>query len=116
MILSYVSLLGFRVDYKYGTDIDYLASLHEPCEPEYIDTLKFYLSDCPGLDIAAVRRVNQDTHTRQQANQEGQKFGARAPMRAANRIRGPVFSDRALPLSLGDCRLAADDTTNHVWR
>ncbi|MGD0494381.1 MAG: TonB-dependent receptor plug domain-containing protein [Steroidobacteraceae bacterium] len=79
------SVLGFRVDYQHGTDIDYLAALHEESGPGYggytnggtaqqalpqpkgsliytpIDTLEFYLSAGRGFHSADLRGVNQDT-------------------------------------------------------
>jgi outer membrane receptor protein involved in Fe transport len=79
------SVLGFRVDYQHGTDIDYLAALHEAPRPGYIgytnggtaqqglpqpkgsliytpiDTLEFYLSAGRGFHSADLRGVNQDT-------------------------------------------------------
>src|SRR6202167_2417430 len=79
------SVLGFRGDYQHGTDIDYLAALHEQSGPGYIgysnsgtvrqalpqpkgsliytplDTLEFYLSAGRGFHSADIRGVNQDT-------------------------------------------------------
>ena len=80
------SVLGFRTDYQHGTDIDYLAALHERSLPgEYAgysnsgtahqalpqpkgsliytatDTLEFYASAGRGFHSADLRGVNQDT-------------------------------------------------------
>jgi hypothetical protein len=79
------SVLGFRVDYQHGTDIDYLAALHEQGGPGYtgysnsgtarqalaqpkgnliytpLDTVEFYLSAGRGFHSADIRGVNQDT-------------------------------------------------------
>lgn len=79
------SVLGVRVDYQHGTDIDYLAALHEESGPGYagytnggtaqqalaqpkgsliytpVDTLEFYLSAGRGFHSADLRGVNQDT-------------------------------------------------------
>jgi len=79
------SVLGFRDDYQHGTDIDYLAALHETHGPRYsgytnggtaqqslpqpkaslmftaTDTLEFYLSAGRGFHSADIRGVNQDT-------------------------------------------------------
>jgi hypothetical protein len=82
---NFRSVLGFREDYQHGTDIDYLAALHERSGPGYIgysnsgtvrqalpqpkgsliytplDTLEFYLSAGRGFHSADIRGVNQDT-------------------------------------------------------
>jgi len=79
------TVLGFREDYQHGTDIDYLAALHEQSGPGYtgytnggtaqqalpepkasliytpLDTLEFYLSAGTGFHSADLRGVNQDT-------------------------------------------------------
>jgi hypothetical protein len=79
------TVIGFREDYQHGTDIDYLAALHEESGPGYtgytnggtaqqtlpqpkgsivyapLDTLEFYLSAGRGFHSADVRGVNQDT-------------------------------------------------------
>jgi len=98
------SVLGFREDYQHGTDIDYLAELHETTgytnggtaqqslpQPKgsliYTpsDTLEFYLSAGTGFHSADLRGVNQVTsvdlglpHTPLLAQQEGQEVGMRA--------------------------------------
>jgi outer membrane receptor protein involved in Fe transport len=98
------SVLGFRDDYQHGTDIDYLAALHETAgysdggtkdqslpEPKgsliYApsDSLEFYLSAGRGFHSADLRGVNQDVsvnlglaHTPLLARQEGQELGVRA--------------------------------------
>jgi hypothetical protein len=79
------SVLGFREDYQHGTDIDYLAALHEQSGPGYTgytnggtaqqaipqpkgsliyspgETVEFYLSAGRGFHSADLRGVNQDT-------------------------------------------------------
>jgi hypothetical protein len=101
---TFRSLLGVRADYQHGTDIDYLAALHETAgytnggtaaqvllQPKgsliYTPTgfLEFYLSAGRGFHSADLRGVNQDTsvdlglpHTPLLARQEGQEVGARA--------------------------------------
>jgi hypothetical protein len=79
------TVLGFREDYQHGTDVDYLATLHEEAGPGYVgytnggtarqalaqpkgsliytplDTLEFYLSAGTGFHSADLRGVNQDT-------------------------------------------------------
>jgi hypothetical protein len=82
---NFRSVLGFREDYQHGTDVDYLAALHEQSGPGYtgytnggtaqqalpqpkasliytpLDTLEFYLSAGRGFHSADLRGVNQDT-------------------------------------------------------
>jgi hypothetical protein len=82
---NFRSVLGFRADYQHGTDIDYLAALHEQSGPGYsgysnsgtvrqalpqpkgsliytpLDTWEFYLSAGRGFHSADIRGVNQDT-------------------------------------------------------
>jgi len=82
---NFRSVLGFRADYQHGTDIDYLAALHEQSGSGYtgysnsgtvrqvlpqpkgsliytpLDTLEFYLSAGRGFHSADIRGVNQDT-------------------------------------------------------
>jgi hypothetical protein len=98
------TVLGFRDDYQQGTDIDYLAALHETAgytnggpdrqslpQPKgsliYTpnEQLELYLSAGRGFHSADIRGVNQDTsvdlglpHTPLLAKQEGQEIGARA--------------------------------------
>jgi outer membrane receptor protein involved in Fe transport len=98
------SLLGVRADYQHGTDIDYLAALHETAgytnggtaaqallQPKGsliyapTDFLEFYLSAGRGFHSADLRGVNQDTSvdlglpgTPLLARQEGQEIGMRA--------------------------------------
>jgi outer membrane receptor protein involved in Fe transport len=104
---NFRSILGFRVDYQHGTDIDYLAALHETAgytnagtarqalpQPKGsliytpTDDLEFYLSAGRGFHSADLRGVNQDTrvdlglpHTPLLAKQEGQEVGVRANVR-----------------------------------
>jgi len=98
------SVLGFRDDYQHGTDIDYLAALHETAgytnggtkdqslpQPKGSliyspsDALEFYLSAGRGFHSADLRGVNQDVsvnlgtaHTPLLARLEGQELGVRA--------------------------------------
>jgi len=98
------SVLGVRADYQHGTDIDYLAPLHETAgysnggtaqqvlvQPKgsliytATESLEFYLSAGRGFHSADLRGVNQDTsvdlglpHTPLLARQEGQEVGVRA--------------------------------------
>ena len=82
---NFRSALGLRVDYQHGTDVDYLAALHEQTGPGYTgytnggtdqqalvqpkgsliysptDTLEFYVSAGRGFHSADLRGVNQDT-------------------------------------------------------
>jgi hypothetical protein len=82
---TFRSVLGFREDYQHGTDIDYLAALHEESGPGYtgysnggtvrqalpqpkasliytpLETLEFYVSAGRGFHSADIRGVNQDT-------------------------------------------------------
>jgi TonB dependent receptor/TonB-dependent Receptor Plug Domain len=82
---NFRSVLGFRADYQHGTDIDYLAALHEQSGAGYtgysnsgtvrqvlpqpkgsliyapLDTLELYLSAGRGFHSADIRGVNQDT-------------------------------------------------------
>ena len=79
------SVLGLRLDYQHGTDVDYLATLHERSGLGYsgysnggtaqqalpqpkgsliyrpLDTLELYLSAGRGFHSADIRGVNQDT-------------------------------------------------------
>ena len=101
------TVLGVRDDYQHGTDVDYLAALHETAgytnggtkqqslfQPKgsliYTpsDRLEFYLAAGTGFHSADLRGVNQDTsvdlglpHTPLLARQEGQEVGMRATVR-----------------------------------
>ncbi len=101
------SVLGLRDDYQHGTDIDYLARLHEMAgytnggtaaqsllQPKASliyspnQSLEFYLSAGQGFHSADLRGVNQDTsvslglpHTPLLAKQDGQEVGLRAAVR-----------------------------------
>ena len=98
------TVLGIRDDYQHGTDIDYLAALHEQAgytnggtasqallQPKgsviYTanERLEFYLAAGRGFHSADLRGVNQDAsvdlglaHTPLLARQEGQEVGVRA--------------------------------------
>jgi hypothetical protein len=100
------SVLGFREDYQHGTDIDYLAGLHETAgysnggtqrqsllQPKGsliytpADDLEFYLSAGEGFHSADLRGVNQDRSldlglpgTPLLAKQDGQEAGMRAQL------------------------------------
>src|SRR5580698_1698671 len=95
------SVLGLRDDYQHGTDIDYLAELHEAAgytnggtaqqsllQPKGsliftpTDSLEFYLSIGRGFHSADLRGVNQDEsvdlglpHSNLLSKQEGQEIG-----------------------------------------
>jgi hypothetical protein len=82
---NFRTVLGFRADYQHGTDVDYLAALHEQSGSGYtgysnsgtvqqalpqpkgsliytpLDTLEFYISAGRGFHSADIRGVNQDT-------------------------------------------------------
>jgi hypothetical protein len=82
---NFRSVLGFRADYQHGTDVDYLAALHEQNGPGYdgysnsgtarqvlpqpkasliftpADALELYLSAGRGFHSADIRGVNQAT-------------------------------------------------------
>jgi hypothetical protein len=101
---NFRSVLGFREDYQHGTDIDYLAALHQSAgytnggtvaqslpQPKgsliytASESLEFYASAGRGFHSADVRGVNQDIsvdlglpHTPLLARQEGQEVGVRA--------------------------------------
>jgi len=101
---TFRSVLGIRDDYQHGTDIDYLAALHETAgytnggaaaqsllQPKGsliytpTETLEFYLAAGRGFHSADLRGVNQDIsvdlglpHTPLLARQEGQEVGVRA--------------------------------------
>jgi outer membrane receptor protein involved in Fe transport len=98
------SVLGLRDDFQHGTDVDYLAALHETAgytnggtaqqslvQPKGsliytpTDHLEFYLSAGRGFHSADLRGVNQDVsvdlglpHTQLLSKQEGQEIGVRA--------------------------------------
>jgi outer membrane receptor protein involved in Fe transport len=98
------TVFGVRDDYQHGTDVDYLAALHETAgytnggtraqslvQPKGsliftpTDTLEFYLAAGRGFHSADLRGTNQDTsvdlglaHTPLLARQEGQELGFRA--------------------------------------
>jgi outer membrane receptor protein involved in Fe transport len=104
---TFRSVLGIRDDYQHGTDVDYLAALHEMAgytnggtarqsllQPKGsliytpTDTLEFYLAAGRGFHSADLRGVNQDTsvdlglpHTPLLARQEGQEVGIRASLK-----------------------------------
>jgi hypothetical protein len=112
------SVLGFRDDYQHGTDIDYLAALHETAgysnggtaqqslfQPKGsliytpTDYLEFYVSAGRGFHSADLRGVNQDTsvdlglpHTPLLARQEGQEVGLRAQPQSDLTLTFAVFN------------------------
>jgi hypothetical protein len=101
------SVLGARLDYQHGTDIDYLSALHETggytnggsrsqtlAQPKgsliltVIPSLELYVSAGEGFHSADLRGVNQDRsvdlglpHTPLLAAQWGEEVGARAQPR-----------------------------------
>jgi outer membrane receptor protein involved in Fe transport len=101
------SVLGLRIDYQRGSDVDYLAALHETAgytnggtaaqtlfQPKgsliYTpnDFFEFYLSAGRGFHSADLRGVNQDTsvdlglpHTPLLSRSEGQEVGVRAAVK-----------------------------------
>jgi TonB dependent receptor/TonB-dependent Receptor Plug Domain len=101
------TVLGLRDDYQHGTDVDYLAALHETAgytnggsahqsllQPKGsliytpLATLELYLSAGTGFHSADLRGVDQDVsvalglpHTALLARQEGQEIGVRATPR-----------------------------------
>ncbi len=101
------SVLGVRVDYQYGTDIDYLAQLHETAgytnggtasqtlaQPKgsliytASPALEFYVSAGEGFHSADLRGVNQDKsvnlglpNTPLLATQWGEELGVRSQPR-----------------------------------
>jgi outer membrane receptor protein involved in Fe transport len=112
------SVLGVRDDYQHGTDVDYLAALHETAgytnggtaqqflvQPKgsliYTpgDALEFYLSAGRGFHSADLRGVNQDEsvdlglpHTALLSRQEGQEIGVRAAVRRNLTLTVAVFN------------------------
>ncbi len=98
------SVLGFRIDYQHGSDVDLLAALHETAgysnggtagqalfQPmgsliyAANDSVEIYLSAGRGFHSADLRGVNQDTsvdlglpHTPLLSRSEGQELGVRA--------------------------------------
>jgi len=101
------TVLGLRDDYQHGTDVDYLAALHETAgytnsgtahqsllQPKGsliftpTDYLEFYASAGQGFHSADLRGVNQDRsvdlglpHTALLAKQDGQELGFRAEIK-----------------------------------
>jgi outer membrane receptor protein involved in Fe transport len=101
------SVLGMRDDYQHGTDVDYLAPLHQTAGYSNAGTaaqslwqpkgsliyapnqrVEIYLSAGQGFHSADLRGVNQDTsidlglpHTPLLAKQDGQEIGLRAQVR-----------------------------------
>jgi outer membrane receptor protein involved in Fe transport len=101
------TVFGIRYDYQHGTDIDYLAALHQTAgytnsgtaaqsllQPKasliytMSDSMEFYASIGRGFHSADIRGVNQDVsvdlglpHTPLLARQEGQELGVRSSPR-----------------------------------
>lgn len=112
------TVLGFRDDYQHGTDIDYLAALHETAgytnggtvrqqlpQPKgsviytVNGSLELYASAGRGFHSADIRGVNQDTsvdlglpHTPLLARQEGQEIGLRASPRPDLALTFAIFN------------------------
>jgi hypothetical protein len=112
------SVIGVREDYQHGTDVDYLAALHETAgytnggtvhqslvQPKgsliYTpnDTLEFYLSAGRGFHSADLRGVNQDQsvalglpRTQLLSKQEGQEVGLRAAVQRDLTFTFAVFN------------------------
>jgi TonB-dependent Receptor Plug Domain len=112
------TVLGIRDDYQHGTDVDYLAALHETAgytnggtaqqsivQPKgsliYTPNakLEFYLAAGTGFHSADLRGVNQDisvdlglSHTPLLARQEGQEVGVRATARPNLAFTFAVFN------------------------
>jgi outer membrane receptor protein involved in Fe transport len=112
------SVFGLRDDYQHGTDVDYLAALHETAgytnggtarqslvQPKgsliYTpnDALEFYLSAGRGFHSADLRGVNQDEsvdlglpHTALLSRQEGQEIGMRAALQRDLALTFAVFN------------------------
>jgi len=112
------SVFGVRDDYQHGTDVDYLAALHETAgytnggtaqqslvQPKgsliYTpnDALEFYLSAGRGFHSADLRGVNQDVsvdlglpHTALLSRQEGQEIGMRAAVQRDLTLTFAVFN------------------------
>jgi hypothetical protein len=104
--VNFRSVLGFREDYQRGTDMDYLAALHESSgysnggtvdqalpQPKgsliytMSDSLEFYASAGRGFHSADIRGVNQNisidlgqAHTALLSKQEGQEIGVRTAL------------------------------------
>ncbi|MBV8404806.1 MAG: TonB-dependent receptor [Gammaproteobacteria bacterium] len=112
------SVLGVRADYQHGTDIDYLAALHESAgytnggtksqtlvqpKASFIFTvnpaLEFYLSGGEGFHSADLRGVNQDRsvdlglpNTPLLAAQWGEEIGLRAQARRALAVTFALYN------------------------
>jgi len=112
------SVLGVREDYQHGTDIDYLAALHETAgytnggtaarsliqpKASLIYTpnnhLEFYLAAGQGFHSADLRGVNQDRsvdlglpNTPLLAKQDGQELGVRAEIRRTIAVTFAVYN------------------------
>jgi len=115
---TFRSVLGVREDYQHGTDIDYLAALHETAgytnggtaarsliqpKASLIYTpnnhLEFYLAAGQGFHSADLRGVNQDRsvdlglpNTPLLAKQDGQEFGVRAEVRSNIAVTFAVYN------------------------
>jgi outer membrane receptor protein involved in Fe transport len=115
---NFRTVVGFRDDYQHGTDIDYLAALHETAgyanggtvrqqlpQPKgsviytVNDSLELYASAGRGFHSADIRGVNQDTsvdlglpHTPLLARQEGQEIGLRASPRPDLALTFAIFN------------------------
>jgi outer membrane receptor protein involved in Fe transport len=115
---NFRTVAGLREDYQHGTDIDYLAALHQTAgyanggtarqqlaQPKgsviytVNDSLELYASAGRGFHSADIRGVNQDTsvdlglpHTPLLARQEGQEIGLRASPRPNLALTFAIFN------------------------
>jgi outer membrane receptor protein involved in Fe transport len=112
------SVLGVRADYQHGTDVDYLAALHETAgytnggtkrqsllQPKaslvYTPTnyLEFYLAAGQGFHSADLRGVNQDRsvdlglpNTPLLARQDGEELGVRTEIARSIAVTFAVYN------------------------
>jgi outer membrane receptor protein involved in Fe transport len=115
---TFRSVVGLRDDYQHGTDVDYLAALHETAgytnggtraqlllQPKIsliytpTDYLEFYLAAGQGFHSADVRGVNQDRsvdlglpNTPLLAKQDGEEVGVRSEIGRSVALTFAVFN------------------------
>jgi TonB-dependent Receptor Plug Domain len=115
---TFRSVLGLRDDYQHGTDVDYLAALHESAgytnggmraqsllQPKAsliytpTDYLEFYLAAGQGFHSADLRGVNQDRsvdlglpNTPLLAKQDGEEVGVRAEIQRNIAVTFAVYN------------------------